>query len=109
MYHLLIVDDEPMNLSVAKSIFKHYGMEVTTASSGQEAVMLCRSRKFDVVFMDSFTKATTKSVTTSKTSTTLKNLKKGTTYYVKVRAYVTDASKDKVYGAYGTVKSVKVK
>ncbi|MCR4888472.1 MAG: response regulator [Ruminococcus sp.] len=48
----LVVDDEPMNLSVAKSIFKRYGMEVTTASSGQEAVMLCRSRKFDVVFMD---------------------------------------------------------
>jgi CheY-like chemotaxis protein len=48
----LVVDDEPMNLSVAKSIFKRYGIETTTASSGQEAIDLCRKQKFDVVFMD---------------------------------------------------------
>ena len=48
----LVVDDEPMNLTVAKSIFKRYGMIVTTALSGPESIDLCRSTDFDIVFMD---------------------------------------------------------
>ncbi len=48
----LVVDDEPMNLVVAKSIFKRYGMEVSTATSGQESVDICRSQLFDIIFMD---------------------------------------------------------
>ena len=48
----LVVDDEPMNLTVAKSIFKRYGMVVTTALSGPESIELCRSMDFDIVFMD---------------------------------------------------------
>ena len=48
----LVVDDEPMNLTVARSIFKRYGMVVTTANSGQEAISLCKSHTFDIVFMD---------------------------------------------------------
>ena len=48
----LVVDDEPMNLMVAKSILDSYGMEVTTAGSGREAVELCEKTSFDIVFMD---------------------------------------------------------
>ncbi len=48
----LVVDDEPMNLSVARSIFKRYGMIVSTASSGMDSVELCREREYDIVFMD---------------------------------------------------------
>ncbi|SDB08026.1 Signal transduction histidine kinase [Ruminococcaceae bacterium FB2012] len=48
----LVVDDEPMNLVVAKNILKRYGMTVTTAVSGQESIDLCRSKQFDIVFMD---------------------------------------------------------
>jgi signal transduction histidine kinase/CheY-like chemotaxis protein/HPt (histidine-containing phosphotransfer) domain-containing protein len=48
----LVVDDEPMNLTVAKGIFKGYGMNVTTVLSGQEAIEKCRERSFDIVFMD---------------------------------------------------------
>ena len=48
----LVVDDEPMNLTVAKSIFKKYGMVVSTAASGKEAVQMCRENKYDIVFMD---------------------------------------------------------
>ncbi|MCR4759476.1 MAG: response regulator, partial [Oscillospiraceae bacterium] len=48
----LVVDDEPMNLTVAQNVFKRYGMKVTTASSGSEALDLCRERSFDIVFMD---------------------------------------------------------
>lgn len=47
----------------------------------------------------------TKNKTTKKT---IKKLKTGKTYYVKVRAYKKSGSK-KVYGAYGKVKAVKVK
>jgi len=48
----LVVDDEPMNLTVARSIFKRYGMVVTTALSGPESIDLCREQEFDIVFMD---------------------------------------------------------
>ena len=58
-----------------------------------------------------FTKATTKTATVkgvSSTSKTIKKLKKGKTYYVKVRSYKTVGGK-KYYSAYSKVKSVKVK
>ena len=48
----LVVDDEPMNLLVAEGIFRDYGMEVTTAESGFEALDLCKKHPFDLVFMD---------------------------------------------------------
>lgn len=48
----LVVDDEPMNLVVGKSIFCNYGMEVTTALSGQESIEICREQVFDIIFMD---------------------------------------------------------
>ena len=48
----LVVDDEPMNLNVAKGIFKRYGMEVSTADSGAEAVKMCKEQNYDIVFMD---------------------------------------------------------
>ena len=40
---------------------------------------------------------------------TVKKLKKGKTYYVRVRAYVLDASKNKVYGEYSDPVKVKIK
>ncbi len=58
-----------------------------------------------------FTKNTTKSIAvkSSKGATkTIKSLKKGKTYYVKVRAYKTIGSK-RYYGAYSAVKKIKVK
>ena len=48
----LVVDDEPMNLVVAKSIFKRYDIEVTTAMSGPESIEECRKKVFDIIFMD---------------------------------------------------------
>ncbi|MBR1663767.1 MAG: hypothetical protein IJ696_05515 [Ruminococcus sp.] len=58
-----------------------------------------------------FTKKTTKNTTVKSATTlnkTIKKLKKGKTYYVKVRAYKTVGS-TKYYGAYSAVKKVKVK
>lgn len=48
----LVVDDEPMNLSVASGILRRYEMLVTTAASGPEAIRLCGETQFDIVFMD---------------------------------------------------------
>ena len=49
---VLVVDDEEMNLLVARKMFTEYGMEVTTASSGAEAVERIRKETYDLVFMD---------------------------------------------------------
>lgn len=48
----LVVDDEPMNLTVADSILGRYGIEVIPARSGQEAIDLCSDSQFDIIFMD---------------------------------------------------------
>lgn len=48
----LIVDDEPMNLVVAKSLFREYNMNVDTADSGKEAVVKITKNDYDIVFMD---------------------------------------------------------
>ena len=48
----LVVDDEPMNLIVAKGIFNRYEMNVTTVASGQEAIDKCHQKHFDIIFMD---------------------------------------------------------
>ena len=50
--HALVVDDEPMNLVVAKGILKQYGMEVSTATSGAESIEMCRDHAYDIIFMD---------------------------------------------------------
>ncbi len=48
----LIVDDEPMNLVVATSLFREYGMVIDTAGSGKEAIQKFRENDYDVIFMD---------------------------------------------------------
>ena len=48
----LIVDDEPMNLIVASSIFREYKMIIDTADSGKDAINKVRDNDYDVVFMD---------------------------------------------------------
>ena len=49
---VLVVDDEPMNLMVAKGIFSAYQMAVKTVESGIEAIELCEKEEFDLVFLD---------------------------------------------------------
>ena len=48
----LVVDDEPLNLTVARNILRRYGIQVSTAGSGAEAIELCGRETFDLVFMD---------------------------------------------------------
>jgi signal transduction histidine kinase/CheY-like chemotaxis protein/HPt (histidine-containing phosphotransfer) domain-containing protein len=48
----LIVDDEPLNITVAKDYLHRYGIETVSASSGSEAIAQCARESFDIVFMD---------------------------------------------------------
>lgn len=48
----LVVDDEPMNLIVATSLFKEYRMIIDTAGSGNEAILKFRDNDYDLIFMD---------------------------------------------------------
>ncbi len=50
-----------------------------------------------------------KTKTTSKNAFTVKKLKKGKTYYVKIRAYKLDSMGKKVYGTYSKVRNIKIK
>ena len=48
----LIVDDEPMNLVVATSLFREYEMILDTADSGKEAIRKFKENDYDLIFMD---------------------------------------------------------
>ena len=49
---VLVVDDEEMNLVVAKGVLGTYGIEVETCLSGREAIERCMDVVYDVVFLD---------------------------------------------------------
>ena len=52
--HVLLVDDTPTNLDVAKGMLKPYGMQIDCASSGREAIAAVRNGdvKYNAIFMD---------------------------------------------------------
>lgn len=50
--HILIVDDNAINLSVAKGVIEPLGMQVDTAASAAECIEKVRSCRYDIVFMD---------------------------------------------------------
>ena len=51
--HILIVDDNPVNLLVAKTMIKKFGAKVTTVESGIGAIDLIKANHhFDMVLMD---------------------------------------------------------
>ena len=49
---VLAVDDEEMNLVVAKGVLGSYGIKVDTCLSGREAVERCANTSYDIVFLD---------------------------------------------------------
>lgn len=52
MAKVLVVDDNIVNLFVAKEILSNYGMEIQSASSGQECIDLVNENYYDLIFMD---------------------------------------------------------
>jgi signal transduction histidine kinase/CheY-like chemotaxis protein/HPt (histidine-containing phosphotransfer) domain-containing protein len=49
---VLAVDDEEMNLVVAKGVLGSYGIQVDTCLGGKEAVERCLSTSYDIIFLD---------------------------------------------------------
>ena len=49
---ILVVDDSQPNLLIAKGVLERYGIAVTTALSGREAVELVKENEFDMVVLD---------------------------------------------------------
>ena len=50
--HVLVVDDNVMNLQVIEGLLLNYQIKVTTATSGREALEKIESMDYDFVFMD---------------------------------------------------------
>lgn len=51
-YKVLVVDDNLINRKVARSFLQTYGIEITEAESGMEAIELVHRTRFDIIFMD---------------------------------------------------------
>ncbi len=49
---IMVVDDERLILSTVKALFKHHGLHVTTASSGQECLEELEAGFKGVILMD---------------------------------------------------------
>ncbi|MBQ5315473.1 MAG: response regulator, partial [Oscillospiraceae bacterium] len=49
---ILIVDDNKMNLMVAKNLLKHTKAKITTCMSGEETIELVKENKFDIILLD---------------------------------------------------------
>ncbi len=48
----LVVEDNLINQRLIKILLQEYNLEVTTASDGEEAVNLCMSNEYNIIFMD---------------------------------------------------------
>ncbi len=49
---ILIVDDTPMNLTVAQGLLKPTKVKVDTALSGKQCLEMIRRKSYDIIFMD---------------------------------------------------------
>ena len=50
--HILIVDDDELNLLISAELIRPYVGTVSTASSGKEALALCEKEHFSIILMD---------------------------------------------------------
>ncbi len=49
---ILVVDDNDMNLKVARGLMEPYQMQIDTATDGKQAVQMVQKKQYDIVFMD---------------------------------------------------------
>ncbi len=49
---VLVIDDNAVNLKVAASIFKKYGIDIFVALSGEEGMKKIENEKYDLILMD---------------------------------------------------------
>ena len=50
--HVLVVDDNSMNLKVFSGLLKKTGINIDEASGGAKAIELSKENKYDIIFMD---------------------------------------------------------
>ncbi len=50
--HVLVIDDNRMNIRVVEGLLKTYGIQVSYALSGQEGIEMLSSKAYDLVFLD---------------------------------------------------------
>lgn len=50
--HILVVDDNEMNLKVAKGLLAPYHMQIDTAENGKQALQMVKQKHYEIVFMD---------------------------------------------------------
>ena len=49
---ILVVEDDPLMLAALEILLEDEGYQVTTASSGLDAIMLAKNQQFDLVISD---------------------------------------------------------
>ena len=47
-----MVDDQKMNLKVIQALLKTTKLQIDTAPGGNEAIEMCRDKKYDVILLD---------------------------------------------------------
>jgi len=50
--HVLVAEDNPINQKLIKIVLENFGLNVTLASNGEEAVKARKNGKYDMIFMD---------------------------------------------------------
>lgn len=50
--HVLVVDDNPVNVSICVAMLKKLGLNVSSAADGKEAVERAQEQAFDIILMD---------------------------------------------------------
>ena len=51
---MLVVDDDPISVEISQQILSDLGMNVVTASSGEQALSLCEVTRFDAILLDCY-------------------------------------------------------
>ena len=51
---VLVVDDDPISVEISQQILSDLGMNVVTASSGEQALSLCEVTRFDAILLDCY-------------------------------------------------------
>ena len=49
---VLVVDDDPISIEISQQILSDLGMTVVTATTGQQALALCETSRFDALLLD---------------------------------------------------------
>ncbi|HXI01975.1 MAG TPA: response regulator [Candidatus Saccharimonadales bacterium] len=52
VHRVLVIDDDPVELGIARTLFEKAGLDVTTKDNGEEAVIWARNESPDIIVLD---------------------------------------------------------